>query len=151
MPSVTALRRWLVFVALLRLLAVVIGFGSPDKLRTNLYNRKPFLVNDLQGRTFAVWTLTSSVLCLICARNPCVPSIYGATLASFAIALLHFLLELTVFGTLDWRGALQPGIVATVSVLWMGAGWNYYTSYAPRAEPTCVRGVSEEVTVTKDE
>lgn len=87
-----------------------------------------------------MWTLTSSVLCLICARNPCVPSIYGATLASFGIALLHFATELFAFQTLDWKSALQPGVVATISVLWMGAGWNYYTSYAPRAEPTCVGG-----------
>jgi len=34
-------------------------------------------VTDLQARTFATWTLTSCLLCLICARNPCVPAIYG--------------------------------------------------------------------------
>ena len=31
---------------------------------------------------------------------------------------------------------------AGISALWMLAGWNYYTQYAPRAEPT----VSEEAT-----
>lgn len=35
-------------------------------------------VTDLAGRIFSTWTLTSCVLCLICARNPCVPAIYGA-------------------------------------------------------------------------
>ena len=34
-------------------------------------------VTDLAGRIFSTWTLTSSMLCLICARNPCVPAIYG--------------------------------------------------------------------------
>ena len=38
----------------------------------------PCPVTDLYGRTFATWTLTTSVLCLICAKNPCIPSIYGA-------------------------------------------------------------------------
>ncbi|KAK2075649.1 hypothetical protein QBZ16_001757 [Prototheca wickerhamii] len=126
---------------------VFFGFFDPDKLRTNVYNVQPDLVTDLQGRTFAVWTLTSCVLCLICARNPCIPAIYGATLASFAIALVHFIVELLVFKTLDVTKALQPGVIATVSVLWMSLGWKYYTSFVPAAEPS----VSEEVTVTKDE
>lgn len=95
-------------------------------------------MTDLQGRTFAVWTLTSCVLCLICARNPCIPAIYGATLASFAIALVHFIVELLVFKTLDVTKALQPGVIATVSVLWMSLGWKYYTSFVPAAEPSCV-------------
>lgn len=60
----------------------------------------------------------------------------GATLGSFLIALLHFLLELLVFKTVGLKTAIQPMIVATVSSLWMGAGWNYYTTYAPHAEPT---------------
>ena len=34
-------------------------------------------VTDLAGRIFATWTLTSCMLCLICARNPSVPAIYG--------------------------------------------------------------------------
>ena len=107
--------------------------------------KKPFLttntilfltVSALQARTFATWTLTSCLLCLICARNPCIPAIYGATLGSFLIALLHFLLELLVFKTVGLKTAIQPMIVAGVSSLWMIAGWNYYTAFAPHAEPT---------------
>lgn len=60
----------------------------------------------------------------------------GATLGSFIIALLHFMLELFVYGTIGITTAVQPLVVATVSSLWMGAGWNYYTTYAPHAEPT---------------
>jgi len=35
-------------------------------------------VNELYGRTFATWTLTTCALCLICAKNPHVRAIYGA-------------------------------------------------------------------------
>ena len=34
-------------------------------------------VTELYGRTFATWTLTTCALCLICAKNPRVPAIYG--------------------------------------------------------------------------
>lgn len=37
---------------------------------------------------------------------------------------------------------------AGISSLWMALGWNYYTAYAERAEPT----MSEDITITqKDE
>jgi hypothetical protein len=112
MPSVTALRRWLVFVALLRLFSVGLGYAAPHRFQTNLYTKQPEGVTDLAGRIFATWTLTSCMLCLICARNPCVPAIYGATLGSFLIALLHFAMELMLFKTLGLATALQPMIVA---------------------------------------
>ena len=144
-------------------------------------------VTELCGRIFGIWTLLTCALCCICARNPCVPSIYGrlqqaevgcltlwtnvqtkvatggslcstslwpagATLFSFVAALCFFLLELFVYQTVGWKSALQPLIVAGescnsgqfsaiwdsislsvlhpagVSTLWMGAGWNYYTT-----------------------
>ena len=37
-----------------------------------------YAVNELYGRTFATWTLTTCALCLICAKNPRVRAIYGA-------------------------------------------------------------------------
>lgn len=147
MPSVTALRRWLVFVACLRLFSVGLGYAAPHRFQINLYSKQPELVTDLTGRTFAAWTLTTCLLCLVCARNPCVPSIYGATLLSFIVAIVHFVLELFVFQTISLFNALQPLAIAGVSTLWMAAGWNYYTSYAVRMEPT----ISEDVTVTKDD
>ena len=60
----------------------------------------------------------------------------GATLGSFLIALLHFALELLVFRTVGIKTAVQPLVVATISSLWMGLGWNYYTAYAPHMGPT---------------
>jgi hypothetical protein len=134
MPSVTALSRWLVCVALLRLLAVFLGFFNYGRLQTNLFDKQPEQVTALYGRTFGVWTLLTCALCLICAKNPRVPAIYGATLFSFVVALLHFVLELFVFKTMGLFNALQPMIVAAVSALWMGAGWNYYTQLAVEPE-----------------
>lgn len=34
-------------------------------------------VTELCGRVFGIWTVLTCALCCICARNPCVPSIYG--------------------------------------------------------------------------
>ena len=34
-------------------------------------------VTELCSRVFGIWTLLTCALCCICARNPCVPSIYG--------------------------------------------------------------------------
>lgn len=54
----------------------------------------------------------------------------AATLGSFIIALLHFISELFIYETVSIKTAIQPLIVASISTLWMGAGWNYYTSAA---------------------
>ena len=203
MQSVKALRRWLVIVALLRLLAgmesvcpatsdvnrdahfsaydivatctdmlsaVFLGYFDHTKFKTNLFDDAPqegglsdcyavvgpvharyyalllllvlyVAVTELCGRVFGIWTLLTCALCCICARNPCVPSIYGrlqhtnigcltlwtatggtvcttflwpagATLFSFVAALCFFLLELFVYQTVGWKSALQPLIVA---------------------------------------
>ena len=78
-------------------------------------------------------------ICLPCLSTHLPPTALtatGATLGSFLIALLHFTLELVVYKTVGWQTAIQPLVVASVSSLWMGAGWNYYTTFAPHAEPT---------------
>ncbi|WPT10934.1 Ergosterol biosynthetic protein 28 [Picochlorum sp. SENEW3] len=143
MPSVSALSRWLQFVAILRVFSVVLGYFYPDTLAANLYNGDSAQVSELQARTFATWTLTSCMLCLLCARNPSVVPIYSATLGSFLIALLHFSIEVFVYKTVSVKSAIQPMVVASISSLWMGAGWNYYTSYVSSAP-----AVSEETQVT---
>lgn len=86
--------------------AVFLGYFNHTKFQTNLFDNSPreggvfsynpllgpcvheansattYLVCDtavteLCGRVFAIWTLLTCALCCICARNPCVPSIYG--------------------------------------------------------------------------
>lgn len=134
MPSVVALRRWLVLVAFLRLLSVYLGYLNPSRLNSNLFDATPDAVTDLNGRTFAMWTSLSCVLCLFCAKNPQNRAMYSATLASFVLALIFFSSELLLYKTLSLKSALQPMIVAGVSVLWMGLGFNYYLDYA--AQPS---------------
>eukprot|EP00882_Tetradesmus_deserticola_P001237 GHRQ01001338.1.p1 GENE.GHRQ01001338.1~~GHRQ01001338.1.p1 ORF type:complete len:161 (+),score=43.75 GHRQ01001338.1:190-672(+) len=136
--SVKALARWLVVVACLRLLSVYIGIFNPEYFRTKLIDLRPDLVNDLYGRLFATWTMLTCGLCLICARNPTNAAVYGATLLSFVVALVHFVTELLVFKTMSIKGAATPLIIAGLSTLWMGAGWNYYTFHSkqPAAVPS---------------
>ena len=59
--------------------------------------------------------------------------IAAATFGSFLIALFHFSIEVFVYNTVSVRSAIQPMIIASISSLWMGAGWNYYTSYVSSA------------------
>jgi len=67
------------------------------------------------------------VLCIVCARNVSSPAIYGATLSSFVIALLHFTSELLLFKTMTLTSALPTLIIAGISTAWMSLGWGYYT------------------------
>jgi hypothetical protein len=141
----SALSRWLQFVAILRLISVILGYLHPTKLSQNLYSGTPEESTYLQTRTFATWTTTSCMLCLLCARNISNRGIYAATLGSFIIALAHFLLEFFVYESVTIRTVLQPLIIASISTLWMGTGWNYYTEYVMSMPAS----YSEEVTAGK--
>eukprot|EP00884_Botryococcus_braunii_P004211 jgi/Botrbrau1/13791/Bobra.0056s0041.1 len=127
MNSVTALRRWLVFVGMMRFFSVYLGYFHHKQLEYNLFDLQPGLVHELYGRTFAIWTMTTCGLCFICARNPRSPAIYGATMLSFILAGAFFLSEVLLFKTLSFRAAAAPLFFAGISGLWMAAGWNYYT------------------------
>lgn len=135
MRSVVALRRWLATVALLRMLSVYLGYLNVSRLSTNLFDQAVPPVTELNGRTFAIWTATSCMLCFLCVKNPQNQAIYSATLMSFVLALLFFCGELFYFKTLGWKSALQPMLVAGISVLWMGSGYKYYLFYSV-AEPS---------------
>ncbi|KAG2439908.1 hypothetical protein HYH02_010537 [Chlamydomonas schloesseri] len=124
---VLALQRWLVLVAGLRMLAVVIGIFVPNKLKSQVFDRRPDLVTPLLGRLFAAWTLMTCALCLACARDPTNKTVYLTTLFSFAVALVFFLGELLIFRTLSIRGAISPMIVATTSTIWLALGFEFYT------------------------
>lgn len=128
------------------LYAVSLGYLAPERLRTNLYDLSGGEVSPLQGRTFATWTLTTCLLCFACARDPRQSGVYAATLASFLVALAHFSLELAVFRTMTWRTALPPFFFASVSSLWMAAGWTYYTRYAADGQAGLVEPTASEDT-----
>lgn len=123
------LSRWLIFAASLRVLSVFIGYMNPDVFKTKVFRRRPDLVNPLYGRTFATWTAVTCMLCVLCAFNMREPTLYLATMGSFAAALLHFGTELVIYKTVDVKGATSPFLVASISLVWMGLGWGTYTSY----------------------
>ena len=140
-PDTRSLARSLAFVR-----QVVLGYLYPTTLSENVFAGALAESTHLQTRTFAVWTTTSCMLCLLCARNIGNRDIYAATFGSFLIALGFFLLEHFVYETVPLKRAMQPLVVATVSILWMGAGWNYYTDYVHS-----MPAFSEEVTNNKAE
>eukprot|EP00198_Chlamydomonas_reinhardtii_P004110 XP_001693446.1 predicted protein [Chlamydomonas reinhardtii] len=127
LDPVLSLQRWLVLVAGLRMLAVVIGIFAPNKLKSQVFDRRPELVTPLLGRLFATWTLMTCALCLACARDPSNKTVYLTTLFSFAVALAFFLGELLIFKTLSIRGAISPMIVASISTTWLTLGLDFYT------------------------
>lgn len=127
--KVLLLRRWLILVAALRLLSVVIGLWKPDTFKTKVFDLQPEAVTDLLGRLFAAWTTVTCILCLMCARDPTNKFIYGATLASFLVALAFFIPELLIHKTMSLKCALSPMIVAGLSTTWMVLGYNYYTGH----------------------
>eukprot|EP00741_Cyanophora_paradoxa_P016452 tig00020918_g15885.t1 len=114
-----ALRTWLCLAACLRLLAVYLGFFNVQRFRSNLFSLRQDQVTDLYGRTFAIWTLVTCTLCVLCAIYIQSAGIFIATLASFALALVHFSTELLFFKTMTFVNALPTLIVAGVSVVWM--------------------------------
>ena len=133
------------FVAFLRFFSVVLGYYYPKTLAENVFADALDQATHLQTRTFAIWTTTSCMLCLLCARNIGNRQLYAATFGSFVIALGFFVMEHFVYGTVPMKRALQPLVVASVSILWMGAGFNYYTDYVHS-----MPAFSEEVTAGGD-
>jgi hypothetical protein len=57
-------------------------------------------VADVHGRTFAVWTLLTCTLCVLCALNLSNRALYQATFLSFVYALGYFLIECFIYGTM---------------------------------------------------
>ena len=109
----TYLQVWLVIVALLRCLSVYIGYLNVSRFRTNLFTMaKPGQVTDLQGRTFGIWTSVTCLLCLLCAFNLDQSAIVLATIGSFVIALVYFMLEYFVYRTVSIASVMSPFIVA---------------------------------------
>ncbi|XP_051662707.1 ergosterol biosynthetic protein 28 homolog isoform X2 [Manacus candei] len=61
------LRSWLVMVSVIAAGNTLQSFRDHGFLSEKLYTASPGLVNELQARTFGVWTLLSSVIRCLCA------------------------------------------------------------------------------------
>lgn len=123
------LSAWLIGAASLRMLSVFIGIFKPSVFQEKVYRLRPDQVNPLQGRTFSAWTLVTCMLCVCTAVRMEEPTLYLATLGSFAIAFLKFSGEFFIFKTVDLKGFLSPLIISSVSIVWMALGWGTYSSY----------------------
>lgn len=85
------------------LLIATLSSSSPSSsLRTPALFVCLFLntVADVHGRTFAVWTLLTCTLCVLCALNLSNRALYQATFLSFVYALGYFLIECFIYGTM---------------------------------------------------
>jgi hypothetical protein len=109
----TLLRAWLICVASLRVLSVVLGYLQPATLTKSVFALAADQVTPLTARTFGIWTLLSAVVTLMCALNIESGPLYRTTMASFAVALLYFLLEVGVYHTVDVRSAMPPFVIAS--------------------------------------
>ena len=109
----TLLRVWLICVASLRVLSVVLGYLQPATLTKSVFGLAADQVTPLTARTFGIWTLLSAVVTLMCALNIESGPLYRTTMASFAVALLYFVLEVGVYHTVDVRSAMPPFVIAS--------------------------------------
>lgn len=71
---------------------------------------------ELALRTFGIWTLLSGTVTVLCAVHIESGPLYRTTMASFAIALLYFALEVGVYKTVQPSAAISPGVIACESV-----------------------------------
>lgn len=130
LPPRSYLQGWLVFAAFLRVFSVGVGIFKPLIFQSKVYRRRPEQVTHLQGRTFAAWTLTSCMLCGLCAACMHEPTLYLATMGSFMIAWVKFVAELFIYKTVDVRGAASPFLISSASIIWMATGWGTYAEYS---------------------
>jgi hypothetical protein len=75
-----------------------------------------FVVTEVHGRTFGVWTLLTCTLCFLCAFNLENKPLYLATFLSFIYAFGHFLTEYLIYRTMAIANLTTVGIFAGMNV-----------------------------------
>jgi len=98
-------------------------------LTKRVYNAVPQTqpVTPLHARTFGIWTLTASVVRLYAAYNIHNKAIYDMALLTYLFAFAHFSSEILIFRTARISiPVLSPVIVATTSLVWMIAQYDFY-------------------------
>ncbi|XP_028100121.1 ergosterol biosynthetic protein 28, partial [Camellia sinensis] len=89
-----------------------------------LFPRCCFVVTEIHGRTFGVWTLLTCTLCFLCAFNLDNKPLYLATFLSFIYALGHFLTEYLIYETMAIANLTTVSVFAGTSIIWMLLQWN---------------------------
>lgn len=77
----------------------------------------------LHGRTFAIWTSLTCILCLLTVGDMSNRGVFLATFASFAVAAIHFATEWLIYRTMDFAGFIKPAPFAIGSMLLMLLAW----------------------------
>lgn len=80
-------------------------------------------VTPLHGRTFAIWTSLTCVLCLLTAGDMGNRGLFTATFTSFAVAAVHFTTEWLNYGTMSTGGFAKPAPFALGSMALMLLAW----------------------------
>jgi hypothetical protein len=126
------LGNWLLVVASLRLLSVVLGYTYPaailgQNLETQLFDRantrrdeaeksktaKPVAnFTPLAARNFAAWTTVTCLVCVATYTDPGNKTLLVLTLSTFLVAMLYFVLEFGVYGTVSFRTVSRPAFFA---------------------------------------
>jgi hypothetical protein len=88
---------------------------SSPRLTAQASSRREF--TPLAGRTFSVWTAVTCLVCLSTAQEPTSPSLLRLCLGTFLIALVYFILELSVYKTVSFKTASRPAVIACASPL----------------------------------
>ncbi|KAI0049800.1 Erg28-like protein [Auriscalpium vulgare] len=122
------LPKWQLAVAVTAIFNTVQNFLT-TKLTKKIYSAVPTNepVTSLQARTFAVWTLTSAVVRYYAAYHIEDKTVYDMALFTYLIAFAHFGSELLIYRTAKPSvAALSPVIVASTSLVWMIAQYDFY-------------------------
>lgn len=107
--------------------------GKENALRTYAGPRAAAQVTDFSSRMFGTWTFLSCLIRLYAAYKIEDEGIYVLTIATYAIAMAHFMVEWLVFGTMTHGvGLLRVMIVPVVSISWMAMQWGFYVKNGSR-------------------
>ncbi|TFL04028.1 Erg28-like protein [Pterulicium gracile] len=121
------LPKWQLLVASMAFFNSLQNFITLNLTR-RLYNGPAVAVTPLQARTFAIWTLTASVVRFYAAYNINNKLIYDITLFTYLFAFGHFASEILIFRTAKFGPVVSPVIVSTVSLVWMMLQYDFYVS-----------------------
>ncbi|EIM91409.1 Erg28-like protein [Stereum hirsutum FP-91666 SS1] len=122
------LPKWQLFVAATALFNTVQNFMT-IKLTSKIYNTVPpnAPVTALQARTFAVWTLLSTIVRGYSAYHIDEKPIYDMAMITYLVAFAHFSSEIFIFRTAKLTGPVMSTIlVSTVSMTWMITQYDFY-------------------------
>ena len=131
LTSRTALARWLLFVAALRVASAAAACVWPAALRGRLYGKAgapSSPLTPLAARLFAAWTAVTALACCAAAAalgggsKALQHSFLGFASLTFAVALAHFFAECAVWRTVSPAQAAAPVAVAGACAREAGGG-----------------------------